>query len=181
MKKLFAALFALIPTLALGASVTITWTLPTKNDDGTNLTDLAGIKLYRNTTATPPASPLTTTGPTATSYIDSTSPSGATVYYWAASTTPRGDSVLIGPVSVVNAPAKPLPPSNLAVTATTAYVILRQDDRFVALPVGTVPRDTACDVNNGAIAAGVTYYAVPTSKVTWYGATQPTVVVAKCS
>jgi hypothetical protein len=60
------------------------------------------------------------------------------------------------------------------------FMALRQTDRLVMLPVGTVPGQTACDPNNGVVAAGVSYYAVPTSAVTWSGTTRPEVVFAKC-
>lgn len=77
----------------------------------------------------------------------------------------------------------PSPPPSVSVGGGVgiAYMILRQNDRFVALPVGTVAPNTQCDTANGSIAGGVTYYTVPSAAVTWSGSTRPTVVVAKCS
>lgn len=183
LKRAILALVAVIlPFLASASTVTVSWVNATKYEDGANITDMVGVKIYRSTVAGQPGSLIATVPAPGTSYVDAASPFGTTVYYSAATTTSgHGDSVLTAQVSKVNPQAAPLPPTGLTVAATTAYMILRQDDRFVALPVGTVPGDTACDSSNGAIAAGVTYYAVPTAKVTWYGTSQPTVVVARCS
>lgn len=188
-RKLFNGLASLVLLAMLAAAVhrvdaatgALSWTLPTKNDDGTSLTDISGFKLYRSTTNAMPASPVFTAAPTATSWADTSLLGGTTYFYWIATTTPRGDSTAVGPVSLTTVPSKPMPPTNFTVTGLTAYMVLRQNDRFVALPVGTVPGGTACDPNNGAIAAGVTYYAVPSAAVTWSGTTRPTVVVAPCS
>jgi hypothetical protein len=76
---------------------------------------------------------------------------------------------------------KPKPPTGLIVTAQTAYMAVRQGDRYVMVPVGTVPGGTSCDSNNGVIAGSAAYYAVPASAVTWYGSTQSTVALARCS
>lgn len=35
-----------IGTIAIGASITLSWDAPTTNEDGTQLTDLAGYKIY---------------------------------------------------------------------------------------------------------------------------------------
>lgn len=77
----------------------------------------------------------------------------------------------------------PSPPPSVTVGGGvgTAYMIVRQNDRFVALPVGTVPANTQCDSSNGAIVAGTAYYAVPTAVVSWFGPTRPTVVVSPCA
>jgi hypothetical protein len=76
---------------------------------------------------------------------------------------------------------KPAPPTGLTVTVLTAFMAVRQDDRYVMVPVGTVPAGTACDSNNGVIADGKSYYAVPFAQVSFYGATQPRVALATCA
>lgn len=75
----------------------------------------------------------------------------------------------------------PKPPSGLTVSVQTAYMAVRQKDAYVMLPVGTIPGGTTCDSNNGVLAGGKAYYAVPSAAVTWYGETKPTVVLAACS
>lgn len=73
----------------------------------------------------------------------------------------------------------PMPPTNLTVAATTAYTIIKQDDRLVFLPIGTVPADTQCDSTQPV----GPYYVVPVSRVSWTSPTgsRPVVVVAQCS
>ena len=78
--------------------------------------------------------------------------------------------------TVLDSPATPGAPQMLTVTEMTAFTLIKQDNRFVLLPVGTVPGGTACDSTqyvNG-------HYVVPTSAVTWSGTVRPVVVVAKC-
>lgn len=60
---------------------------------------------------------------------------------------------------------------------TAVYNVVKRDNGFVLVQVGTAPLNTNCDVNqyvNG-------YNAIPVSTVTWSGTVKPIVVVAKCS
>lgn len=92
-------------------------------------------------------------------------------------TTPSDYTAFVSKVIIL----KPNPPRNLAVTVQTAFMAVRQDNKFVMIPVGTVPASTVCDPDNGVVADGKSYFAVPTSAVSWFGATQPTVAVAPCA
>ena len=74
-------------------------------------------------------------------------------------------------------PPVPTPPTNLRVSSLVVYNVVKQTDRFVMLPVGTVPAGTACI--GGQSVNG--YYAVPRASVTWTGSVRPVVVVAQCS
>lgn len=51
MKRLFLtvflAVFLTLPTMVLAGSVTLSWEAPTTKTDGTELTDLAGYKVYQ--------------------------------------------------------------------------------------------------------------------------------------
>lgn len=72
----------------------------------------------------------------------------------------------------------PLSPEGLSVKGDpTVYTIVRQENRFIFLPVGTVPPNTACipeqTINE--------YTAVPVDQVTWSGTVRPVIVVAVCS
>ncbi|MHA2402133.1 MAG: hypothetical protein ACXADH_04000 [Candidatus Kariarchaeaceae archaeon] len=73
-------------------------------------------------------------------------------------------------------PVTPFNPT-LVVDDPTVYTIIKQEDRFVLLPVGTVPSNTECiadqKIND--------HYAVPVSVVQWTGNIRPVIVVAKCS
>lgn len=59
----------------------------------------------------------------------------------------------------------------------TVYTVVRQENRFIMLPVGTVPPNTSCipeqTINE--------YTAVPVDQVTWSGTVRPVIVVAVCS
>lgn len=69
----------------------------------------------------------------------------------------------------------PKPPSSFA--ASIAYTVIKQVDRFVMLPVGTVAPNTACDMTQSVNG----YNVVPRTSVSWSGNVQPDVVVAVCS
>jgi hypothetical protein len=75
--------------------------------------------------------------------------------------------------TVVNVP---MPPQNLSVQAITVFYVIQRENRFVMLPVGTVPVGTACSSTeyvNG-------YFVVDRNLVEWSSGTRPLVVVAQC-
>ena len=57
-----------VEAISLG-SATLSWTAPTQNEDGTDLTDLAGYKLYWGTTPGTYPNSVTIDNPTVTTYI----------------------------------------------------------------------------------------------------------------
>jgi len=57
-----------VQAVSLG-SATLSWTAPTQNDDGTQLTDLAGYKLYWGTTSGSYANSVTINNPSVTTYL----------------------------------------------------------------------------------------------------------------
>jgi hypothetical protein len=72
----------------------------------------------------------------------------------------------------------PLAPAGLSVKGDpTVYTIVRQENRFIFLPVGTVPPNTACIAEQTINE----YTAVPVDQVTWSGTVRPVIVVAVCS
>lgn len=59
----------------------------------------------------------------------------------------------------------------------TVLTVVKQVDKFILLPVGTIPIGTRCIPDqyiNG-------YFAVPRDLVTWSGSIEPLVVVAECA
>jgi len=89
-------------------------------------------------------------------------------------------SIAVKTVATAGQPRTPVTPTALTVLATTdptVYTIIRQENKFVLLPVGTVPANTACDgsqkIND--------HYVVDRNLVTWSGTVKPAVVVAQCS
>lgn len=87
------------------------------------------------------------------------------------------ESAPTGVVYKVFAPAVPKPPTGLTVTELIVYHIQKREDRFVLMPVGTVPAGTVCDTTQNVNG----YYVVPRDLVTWSGAVKPPVVVSPCS
>ena len=64
----------------------------------------------------------------------------------------------------------------LVTTEPQVYNVVKKDNGFVLIYVGTVPLNTPCDSNqtvNGK-------YVVPVSAVTWAGTVKPVVVVGTC-
>lgn len=92
-----------------------------------------------------------------------------------ASTT-YGESAASNVASKEILPVLPQPPSGLTVAAMTVYTVVKRTDRFVMLPVGTVPAGTSCITDQSVNG----YFAVPRASVAWSGNVRPDVVVAAC-
>lgn len=170
----------LLSNAASAGTATLTWTAPTQNTDGTPLTDLAGYKIYYGTSATALTTVGTISSPTATTTVIPSLGVGTWYFAMTAFNAAGAESARTATVSkVITAPPPkvPNPPGGLTVTVTTAFTVVKQRDRFVMLPVGTVPPDTVCDTSQSVNG----YYVVPRSAVTWSGSVKPEVVVASCS
>lgn len=184
MRKLIV-LLALMPSMLWAASADLSWTHPTSYTDGTPL-PLASI------TSTDIAYGLCNAGKTAIAGTPtvvavpapavSKSVTGLTNGSWCFQARTAVGASLSDYTAVVakDVVLKPSPPSGLTVSVQTAFMAVRQNDAYVMLPVGSVPGGTKCDSNNGVIAGGKSYFAVPSSAVQWYGSTKPTVALATC-
>ena len=181
MKYIATLLLSLLLTTAAVAetsAVTLSWTAPTKNEDGSNFTDFSKFKLYYGTKTR-----------TYTGVIDNIQ--NATYVFNANGTQPVGQYYFV--VTAVNSKGQESGNSNeatkaiveidgiLKVTNSIVYTIVKQPNSFVLLPIGSVPLGTECDplqTVNGK-------YVVPTDKVTWTSQApnrvEPDVVVADCS
>lgn len=116
-------------------SITLTWTLPTANTDGTALTDLAGINVFRGTTATNLVK-IKGASPAPLNYVDSGLATGSYYYAVTAYNTAQGESVRTQsvpyPVQVTGTTASasavpgvqsiPNPPTGVIVTTTNVSV-----------------------------------------------------------
>jgi hypothetical protein len=73
------------PPTPTNNSITLSWSAPTQNSDGTPLTDLAGYTLHYGTTSQDYTGTIQVTSPATTSYVvsDATFPAGT--YYFAIS------------------------------------------------------------------------------------------------
>lgn len=183
MRKIIAVLLALFALPAFAGTAQLTWTIPTTRTDGSALPSSAygGTLLEYGTCSS--LNPLTFGVKGGEFFVVGTGtvhtftlPPATYCFRAFARDTTGVSSVATNPVSKVVVDAPPNPPTGLTVVATTAYNVIKQLNRFVLLPVGTVPGNTPCDVTQSVNG----HYAVPRSSVTWFGSVRPDVVVAQC-
>jgi hypothetical protein len=168
-----AALLILSST-ALAGEADLSWNAPVLNEDGSALTDLAGYKVYWGPTSGIYPSSVDVADVTAHTVADLTE--GGWFFAVTAYDTAGNESGESNEVSKIISIA-PMPPSLLTVTNLTAFTIVKQENRFILLAVGSVPSGTSCDSSQSVNG----HYAVPISAVTWSGTVRPVVVVADCS
>lgn len=160
------------------APVTLTCTLPTLNDDGTPLTDLAGTRYYEaNVTGGPYVLVYDETDPTLCGAVLERT-AGTYFYVATAYNVPGVESAYSGEAVKVVPPPAPAPPTNLVVDPANlvAYAVSQTKDVMVLYPVGTVPNGTACD---GTMRFN-DKYVVPMDSVSWAGTARPLVIFASC-
>lgn len=171
--------WAPLASVAGTGSLTLSWTAPTQNTDGSALTDLAGYWVYSGAAATSLSKLTQITNKAATSYVVTGLVPGSYSYAVTAYNAAGVESDLSATTTAtVPKQTKPAAPTGLKTTlaTATAYYIIQQADKFILLPVGTVPSGTTCDATQSVNG----YYALDRSKVAWYGATKPLVVVGPC-
>ena len=167
--------------MAYAGTATLTWVPPTQRTDNTALTDLTSYKIYRGTSATALTTSFTVTAP-ATTYTDTTAPSGTVFYAMTAIDSLGRESARTAVVSVVIPVADPKPPSGLTAVAvvadTTVYKLRQGIDGFAFVAIGRVPAGTQC------LPQSVGEYAVvPRGTVTLFSKfdTLPLIAFAKCA
>lgn len=184
-KTLFALIAILSGSSVFAATQTINWTNPTQFEDGSTIPVALlgsgamvaidyGTCATGNTVGTKEASTL---APASAKTVNIT-PNGFGVYCYQAKvilTDGRSSVSSNGVTSTITAP-NPKPPS-LTVGPLTAYTVVKQVDKFVMLPVGTVPSGTPCSADQSVNG----YHVVPRSAVVFSGSVKPDVVVAECS
>jgi hypothetical protein len=178
-----------IPLILLVLSITcwageaeLTWTAPTQNTDGTPLTDLAGFKIYAGTVQGGPYGDvsITISNPTTTTFVVPGLAEGTTYFFVTTafnSANPVQESDFSNEVSKLIPPLVPNPPSMLTVANLLVWDIVKQENKYVFLGVGTVPNGTPCDPDENVNGR----FVVPNDSVTWFGNVRPPVVVADCS
>ena len=175
-------ILALISAPSLAGTAQLAWVIPTTRTDGSALpsSSYAGTLLEYGTCSAPlvfgvKGGEQFVTG-IATGHTFTLTP-GTYCFRAYARDTAGVQSSPTNVVSKVVVDAPPNSPSGLAVVAQTVFTIIKQTDRFVLLPVGTVPANTPCDSTQSVNG----HYAVPRSAVTWAGTVRPAVVVALCA
>jgi hypothetical protein len=181
---LLIALTAFAIGVANAGTITATWTNPTQREDNSPLpANQIGLTRVEygtcnagQTAIATKVGEVTATG-AATTTVATNVPAGT--YCVRARTEDTGSlaSAWTAVVTVTIPVAPPKPPTGLATTGTIAFNIVKQTDRFVLVPVGTVPSGVACDSTQSVNGHNV----VPRSSVTWSGNVRPAVVVAACA
>lgn len=156
------ALFVWISTCAKAGEATMTWTPPTQNCDGTPLTDLAGYRIYWGRDGYVATS-------STTSYQFTKLTPGEWWFSIASYTASGKESQFVSTKKVITA-------ADFKTVGTAVYTFVKQDDRIMVLPVGTIPTGVVCDATQSVNGKHV----VPRSEVTWSGSVRPLVVVGDC-
>lgn len=172
----FPSAFAVCPEPPLPGIMCVAWQAPVENVDGSPLTDLDAYRIY--------------SGATSGNYTENIHLDDETLleHSWA---MPPGDwylamtaldvdgneSAYSNEVLKTVIGSAPLPPIILS-QSQTVFTVVKQPNRFILLPIGTVPAGTICDPNNSTNGHGV----VPTDAVVWTpgSSVRPIVVVARC-
>lgn len=190
MKKWLIGL-VLLPNLALGATVDLSWTNATQNTDGSNIVT-SGEGALVNTTlywsvCDPQDQVIITPGldkivpTTIPGNAESTTVDIGTPGRWcftAVHSNNLGEVSDYSGVAVKDVIVIPDPPTGLTVGPDNLYVyyISQSKDVVVLVPVGTISVGTECD---GTMTVNQ-HYRVPVDDVTWIGSARPPVVFALC-
>lgn len=171
----------LLPGALFAAEVTLSWKAPTHNTDGTQLTDLAGYKVYYGLATGDYTTMIDVADPGLTSFSVTNLEGGVTYFFVMTAYNEAGtESDFTSEVAEATEPepTTPMPPESLTVTEQnlTAYAILESENTVTMLPVGEVAPETACDGTQPVMGM----YVVPRDAVAWFGSVKPQVVVAQC-
>lgn len=184
LKTLLAIALLAIAGPAIAGEAALSWTQPTTNVDGSAIPASGTGRLVGNRVEWGTCSTANVFGTVIgqqawttprTSYTV-TGLAPATYCFRAFASTTYGES---GPSAVASKtilPPMPNPPGNIMVADLQVYTVIKTKDRFVLLPVGTVPAATPCDPAQSVNGMN----AVPRDAVQWTGTVQDDVVVARC-
>lgn len=168
----------LYATQARAGEVNLTCTLPTLNEDGSELVDLESIRFYESTVSGGPYTLIgETSNPPVCAFTVQRDP--GTYYYVGTAVNSSGTaSRNSGEASKEVLPSIPEPPTDLVTSGNlVAYAIQMSPDVINTYPVGTVPAGIPCD--GGMSANG--FNRVDVAFVTFAGQASAKVVVAECS
>ena len=152
----------LLPVLAPAEEITLQWTDPVTNEDGSPLTNLAGVRIWKLVADLDPG------------LMELVVPGllpGEHVFVGTAYNT-------LGVESKISNTVEKTSTGFFAPAGTTVNMVTSIDGGFLLVPIGTVATDTPCSPNQSVNGL----HAVPTAAVTWApGSTaRPLVVVAEC-
>jgi hypothetical protein len=142
MLRLTLFLVLLCPLFASAGSLTVTWQPPTRNDDGSALTNLAGYRLYYGNAANTLDKSVAVNVPTATSTIIDALPAGVWFVSMTAISSTGVESVRTTPVSKTLA-ADPVP-TPLVTLGGYGYCATGTDTAPSMTAIGYVPAGLPC-------------------------------------
>lgn len=176
-----AWLFLLGVVQAISATATadtavLSWIRPTKNVDGSNLTDLAGYRIHHGTSPTALSNTIELQNPGLTEYTVSGLPPGTHFFALRAVNATGTASDLSSVVSKTIATTPDPEPATRPV-----YVIKQTRDNVAVVVVGHVPAAAPCLTDRGVVVDNKTYYVVPRELVTWSASVQSEIVVGECN
>ncbi len=185
MKRILAFLALFASGFALAGTATLTWTNPTTNTDGSALTQ-TGVNVYRGSSATGPwteiGSVVAAGGVVPATYTDAKAVDGATESYYVTAVSATGESAPSAVVSKAIPLPLPNPPTNLTVTAVTAYQLAwMKDNRFALIPWGHVALGSPCvgGVSLGGL-HGVAQWRIKRANISQPAGAWMGIFVAKC-
>jgi len=177
-----------------GGSANVSWAIPTKNTDGSTLTDLAGFKVRFGTSASALTQTQSVNNPSATS---TTVPALSTgTWYFSvravnSSQVESGDSNVAQKtissasaaktvaITITPSTTPPPPTTSLKTVGTTVYdVLYTGGTRQLGRQVGTVALGVAC---NPKYPTNTNYYPVVRSLVKFTRTSRSNTVVARCA
>lgn len=158
-------------------AVEVCWQPPTENVDGTPLTDLDAYRIYWGSQTRDYTGNLLLADETLTCYELIEPGNGVWFLAMTAIDAEGNESAYSNEVTKTIQSTQPLPVIILE-SDKIVYTVVKQINRFVLLPVGTVPPGTQCDPNESVNG----YSVVPVGQVEWSPSTtvRPVVVVAQC-
>ena len=179
MKKLIAfllMLWAMLLTVPVWAGeITLTCTDPTLNEDGSELTDLAGVRIYESYVSGGPYNEVQDVANCAA--IPILNRADGTYYFVATAYNSANVESAYSNETSKTVTTVPQPPSNLVADGNlVAYAIQMSPNVINTYAVGTVPAGTPCDPNMSANG----FHRVPVSAVAFVGDAKAKVVVAEC-
>lgn len=155
-------LFFSMASAARAGTADLTWTAPTTNCNGTPLTNLTGYSLlYGRASESLPLTPMSKT-------ITGLTPG----LWWFSLASVNSDGERSEFITV----DKTVAPEEFVTVGTAVYTFVKNDDRIITLPVGTVALGVQCDAAQSVNGK----YVIPRSVVSWSGSVRPVVVVADC-
>lgn len=178
MKKQLLILLGLLAlaTPVVAGDISLSWTAPTQNTDGTPYVDPDGYKVYYGLTNGGPYPTIIDVPDPATLTVDVLGLTSATYYFVATAYNTSAQESGFSNQAIKTITSLPNPPLNLTIQDLVVYTVIKQENKFVLLPVGTAPAGTTCDTTQSVNGK----YAVPRDQVTWSGTIEPLVVVAQC-